>query len=1024
MTHKRFFPRTLTLLGLVLSVLILTMAMLTFVQAMGAAASISIAKEANHTVVHAGDTVNYVITVDNDGDSDLTDVTVDDDLVGCTLTGPSGDNGNLILEPDETWTYACSVTAGSADIVNTATVTAGDGTGGEVSDSAQAAVDVIHPGIEMDKTADPLVVNGGETVNYTVTIENTGDSRITDVTVDDPNCTLSGPYGDDGDLALDQGEIWTYTCSVTADGAVIVNTATFRGYDKAGAPVDGLAQAEVVVIHPEIEIAKTTDTPVVSSSTTVTFTIAVTNTGDVTLTAVTVADGRAPNCNESLGTLEADDSHSYECTANVTDGLINSATVIGTSQPGGDDVTDADAAKVRLDTTQPCPADMLAYWKLDELSSPYDDFYYGHDGECAGTCPVRAPGPFGYGQAFDGSNTGIDVPVVPGDDSFDWGRHDSFSIEFWMKADSANSCDDYNEVIVGRDDASSTLHWWVGIRCGTGGQAIFHLRDNHGSGDQRSVVGTTVLTDGLWHHVVAVGDADADEIRISVDGKEEGSESTDYSDGFESLEMAALNIGWLSVSPFYRFAGIVDEVAVYDRALFSDEIRQHYNEGLAGLWYCHSGPFAPVIVSTPVTDATAGRPYVYAVEAVGTPVPTYTLDTKPNGMTIDSVTGLISWTPMVAHLGSHVVEVRASNSEGDFTQPFTVEVHEGAICPTDMIAYWKLDEVTGTTIYYDFYNGHDGTCAGQCPEWTAGHVDGGQAFDGSSTGIDVPAHNAFDWGPTDSFSTEFWMQTDSASTCAGNQVVVGRNDTPLQWWAGCKDGGVAEFYLRDTNWNKALVTGTTDLTDGLWHHVVAVRDASAGEIRIYVDGTEEGSTPAIYVYGFDSATAALNIGWLNLDLGYHFAGAVDEAALYDRALSDEEIERHYNEGDPGPGYCLDPQIAVGKTASAEWIYLGDVVTYTYTITNPGDDPLSVTPPSDDKCSAMEFVGGDTNTNSLLDLDEIWTYTCSTPLSSDTTNTVVVTGTTSSVGPVGVDATDTAFVEVRGRQMYLPVIKRN
>ena len=72
----------------------------------------------------------------------------------------------------------------------------------------------------------------------------------------------------------------------------------------------------------------------------------------------------------------------------VRDGFINSATVTG-RPPVGEDVTDSDAAKVILDEAQTCPTGMIAYWRLDETSgSIYDDFYDGHDGECAGDyCP-------------------------------------------------------------------------------------------------------------------------------------------------------------------------------------------------------------------------------------------------------------------------------------------------------------------------------------------------------------------------------------------------------------------------------------------------------------------------------------------------------------------------------------------------------------------------------------------------------------------------------------------------------------
>ena len=55
-----------------------------------------------------------------------------------------------------------------------------------------------------------------------------------------------------------------------------------------------------------------------------------------------------------------------------------------------------------------------------------------------------------------------------------------------------------------------------------------------------------------------------------------------------------------------------------------------------------------------------------------------------------------------------------------------------------MFAYWKLNETSGTT-YDDFYDGHDGGCAGVCPDPAAGRLDGGQEFNGSNTGINVPA---------------------------------------------------------------------------------------------------------------------------------------------------------------------------------------------------------------------------------------------------------------------------------------------
>lgn len=104
--------------------------------------SIKLTKEADPTVVNPSDAVDYTIQVENTGNPDLTNVTVDDHLVGCTLSGPSGDDGDGVLEPGETWTYSCSITAGEDDIENTATVEATDEAGETVSDSDTATVQV------------------------------------------------------------------------------------------------------------------------------------------------------------------------------------------------------------------------------------------------------------------------------------------------------------------------------------------------------------------------------------------------------------------------------------------------------------------------------------------------------------------------------------------------------------------------------------------------------------------------------------------------------------------------------------------------------------------------------------------------------------------------------------------------------------------------------------------------------------------------------------------------------------------
>ena len=69
---------------------------------------------------------------------------------------------------------------------------------------------------------------------------------------------------------------------------------------------------------------------------------------------------------------------------------------------------------------------------------------------------------------------------------------------------------------------------------------------------------------------------------------------------------------------------------------------------------------------------------------------------------------------------------------------------------------------------------------------------------------------------------------------------------------------------------------------------------------------------------------------------------------------------------------------------------GGKITFTYKVNNPGIVPLSNVTVTDDKCDAMSGKLGDTNGNNLLDINEVWIYTCTTKLIQTTTNTVNVT----------------------------------
>ena len=101
------------------------------------------------------------------------------------------------------WSFECNhtVAAGDGDPVhNVATVT-GDHEGGTVSDTGVHDIDVIHPGIDLDKTAGPTSGPVGTTIVYTYAVTNTGDTALFDISVDDDTI---GHIGDIASLGVGQ----------------------------------------------------------------------------------------------------------------------------------------------------------------------------------------------------------------------------------------------------------------------------------------------------------------------------------------------------------------------------------------------------------------------------------------------------------------------------------------------------------------------------------------------------------------------------------------------------------------------------------------------------------------------------------------------------------------------------------------------------------------------------------------------------------------------------------------------------
>ncbi len=244
----------------------------------GTAPDISVVKTVMPTEAHVGDDVTWRIEVTNTGNTMLYNVVASDNMFG---DSPPHD-----LMPEESFSKEFPYTVTSVDpdpLVNEIKATGLDPREVEVSDEDVASLDIINPAVMIDKSG-PSVVVAGTTVDIDFWVENTGDTPLYDIAIDDDK------LGHIGDIPeLDPSAAVTFTVSYEAT-TTMTNIATAMGMDKWEVGVEDADDHTLTVINPSIMITKTVDPLVALAGEDLIYTYVVENTGDVTLYDLVVED--------------------------------------------------------------------------------------------------------------------------------------------------------------------------------------------------------------------------------------------------------------------------------------------------------------------------------------------------------------------------------------------------------------------------------------------------------------------------------------------------------------------------------------------------------------------------------------------------------------------------------------------------------------------------------------------------------------------------------------------------------------
>ena len=289
------------------------------------------------------------------GNVDLTNVTLSDSLTNLIkITGDNSPTG--ILDIGETWTYSGNYTVTQADIntngngnaliENTATVDCDQLD--PKSHTAEVPVKA-SPAYTIDKTVLDVggrgpagfVISAGDVLSYQINVSNVGNVDLTNVTLDEYLFDVASPTGDYEPVGiLDVGEIWIYTGSYTVTQEDIDNHGTLIGnFDDIGGAdgdMDNNATIDCDQLDPKshtcevplgtpvyiidktiIDVAgKGPAGDVTVAGDSISYQINVTNSGNLDLTNITVADSlvdltEPTGDHEPLGILDTEETWTY-----------------------------------------------------------------------------------------------------------------------------------------------------------------------------------------------------------------------------------------------------------------------------------------------------------------------------------------------------------------------------------------------------------------------------------------------------------------------------------------------------------------------------------------------------------------------------------------------------------------------------------------------------------------------------------------------------------------------------------------
>jgi LmbE family N-acetylglucosaminyl deacetylase len=334
----------------------------------------------------------------------------------------------------------------------------------------------------------------------------------------------------------------------------------------------------------------------------------------------------------------------------------------------------------------PVPPDLVGWWPGEGDAT---DLAGTNNGVLLGGATADTPGMTGQAFSFDGTNSFVQIPDSP---QF---ALTNLTLEAWVlfsALDSAGTGDSppgQQYIVFKQNSRNDQFEGYDLGKARTTDGDVFSFVVASADGQALTLQSTTLVTTGLWYHVAGVRGADF--TQLYVNGQLESQTNVSFPQDYGTN---GLFFGSSGQSDWdHKFAGLLDEVALYNRALSAAEIAAIFTAGAAGK--C----LQAVIAAQPLSQSIlVGSNVNFSVTALG-PALSYHWFFNDTNLLAGATNSSLSLSSLsLSQSGNY--SVIASNFAGAvFSQPAMLEVGPilGIVMPILLAgavgSSWRIDYV-------------------------------------------------------------------------------------------------------------------------------------------------------------------------------------------------------------------------------------------------------------------------------------------------------------------------------------------